>query len=115
MTNPDFDFSDVVALVDGLEEILDVAIDVLRDYGDAPGDSRIERLARWAVFNLSACARLRHRVVGNVSDSVTEDGRFNVKQVGYLVGVDQRAMLSSQARQLAAALLICADRADALT
>lgn len=38
--------------VDTLDDVLDIAAEVLRDYGGEPGDTRIERLARYVASNL---------------------------------------------------------------
>lgn len=40
--------------IDGVREVLDVAVDVLRDYAPDSGNSRIERLARFILLNLRA-------------------------------------------------------------
>ena len=50
--HPEFDISDVAS--DTLSEALEVAVDVLRDHGDTPGNTRIERLARFVVRVLGA-------------------------------------------------------------
>jgi hypothetical protein len=51
-----FDLSDVVTdeapIVDKVDVILDVATEVLRDYGSVVGDTRIERMAKWIVYSL---------------------------------------------------------------
>lgn len=114
MPIPDFDLTNVVARHDDVPVILTVAASVLREVGIAD-NSPTARLARWVVYNLGASEQLTHRIVGRVSDTTVEDGRFVVQRVGQLVGIDHRAMFSEQARQLAAALLICADRADVPT
>lgn len=41
-----------VATDDSLDDVLDVAAEVLRENADDPGNTRIERLARWVVANL---------------------------------------------------------------
>jgi hypothetical protein len=114
MPHEDFDFSDVTAC-DGVSEILDVAISVLQDYGDVPGESRLERLARGVVYNLSGSVELTHEIAGRVSETTLDDGGVTrrVQQAGGLIGIAARTMRAEQARQLAAALLICANRADA--
>ena len=52
----DFDFSDVGVTVaeDTLDDVLDVAVEVLQDYVHFHGSSRIERMARWLVMNLGS-------------------------------------------------------------
>lgn len=79
-TDHDFDFSDVS--VDGVREILDVAVDVLRDYGNTPGDSRIERLARWVLFNLRADVQLEGSLFTDVD--MTPDAKREIGTYWFL-------------------------------
>jgi hypothetical protein len=116
----DFDLSDVVGRVDGVREILDVAVDVLRDYGAVAGDSRIERLARWIVFNLAVHLRdihsgSRYAIYASDKLAVTQcDDHMALSARVKTYGSAARPMRSEQARRLATALLVCAERADGI-
>lgn len=59
----DFDLSDA-GPIDGLEAILDVAVDVVRDYAPGPGHTRIERLARYVLYTLGNVAPSESRSEG---------------------------------------------------
>jgi hypothetical protein len=114
----DFDLSDVVGRVDSVREILDVAVGLLRDYGTVPGDTRIERMARWIVFNLAMHLRDVHSgsksaVYANDELAAIQCDKHvalsaRVKTYAYVA----RPMSTEEARKLATTLLACAERAD---
>lgn len=102
-------------MIDSVSEVLAVATEVLQEYGDVPGDSRIERMARWVVLNLGVEVDEAH--LGSVSRVRTTDGLQRVWRIGSLVGIDyigsnQGDGNADTARQLAKALLICVERSE---
>lgn len=118
MVDDDFDFSD--CHIDGVREVLDVAVSVLTDYAPDMGDTRIERLARWVLFNLKADVQLEG--IGHVALCKCTD-KVEVGQVGDRVAFSTyatlggaaallRTMSAEEARNVATGLLLCADRAD---
>ena len=109
----------MVACIDNVRDILDVAISVLRDHGRAPGDSRLERMARWLIMNLGV--QLQDEHARWMSRVYTSDSDLAASHVGDHVGLSARiatyefvaqALEPEKARQLATALLICAERAE---
>lgn len=74
--------------IDGVREVLDVAVDVLRDYAPDEGNSRIERLARFVLLNVRA--------------DVTADGTL----------FDDSTLTAEQCREVATYWLLLAERAD---
>lgn len=105
---------DVTTRVDLVQDILDLAVEVLRDHGAEPRGTPVERLARWVVFNLGV--QVDQQVLGGLSRTFTDDGELAAVQAGEHVGLSGRAlarpMRSEQARQLATALFMSAERAD---
>ena len=113
----EFDFSDAPP-IDGVREVLDVAVSVLRDYSPNFGNTRIERMARWLILNLGADVMLEHygaRSVAACTPSVA------VTCVGDKIVFEVQAVLRNpltrsfgrdEAVDIATALLLCAERAD---
>lgn len=113
----DFDVTDVDApAIDSLDGVLDVAGDVLRDYGPDPGRTRIERMARFIALNLGGAPYSSTRV-GTVERCRLDHGvtiirsgeKFALEQGGMTLVVGHAAF---EARALAVALLRCAENAD---
>lgn len=73
--------------IDGVREVPDVAVDVLRDYAPDSGNSRIERLARFVLLNVRA--------------DVTAGALF-----------DDSTLTAEQCREVATYWLLLAERAD---
>lgn len=110
--------------VDGVNEILGVALSVLEDHAPDHGDTRIERLARFVLLNIMA--HVTHEKCGNISRATSgSPSLFVVEQVGRVVGITSwpvwsgarsnsaiGLMSSTHARELATALILCADHAD---
>lgn len=100
--------------VDNIREILDVATDVLRDYGPDFGDTRIERLARFVALNVRAEVTAEHAgsvslIVGPGEDSVA------AVRVGNQIGLTPETDFvgtPTKARELATALMMVAFLAD---
>ncbi len=107
----DVDIGDVASV----REIVDVAVSVLQDYG-VGGETRIEQLARWVVMCFAG-VDVRDERVGRISRQFVTDVGV-VEQVGYKIGVEvcehapRRALTADQARDLATALLVAAERAE---
>lgn len=99
---------------DNVRDIVNVAVDVLRDYGTACGDTRIERMARWITLNLAV--ELHDVRAGAMATITTDDTRVLALQVGDHVGFRcddvTRSLRKETARQLAVALLICVERSE---
>lgn len=100
--------------VDSVRDIVNVAVDVLKDYGVTQGDTRIERMARWIALNF--IVELKDVRSGSVSRITTDDTRILAMQVGDHVGFRSdevtRSLRKETARQLAVALLVCVERAE---
>ncbi len=117
MLDVKFDFSDAPP-VDGVREILDVAVSVLQDYDPNHGNSRIERMARWLLLNLREGLKEGH--AGLVSQVTTTDRcvqRVGTQLIVSQVGDSNRlttqpVMTSGSARELATALYLCAERME---
>lgn len=105
-----FDLSDVEApQIDTLDDVIKVAASVLEDYGDKQGGTRIERMARWLVYNVGLFDM-------GPGDPVPAVGRDFSNASIRLVSLDTRhvrSYLPDQARVLAAMLLREAEYAEA--
>lgn len=101
----DFDFSDCELTTDTVTSIQDLAAEVLQEYAPDHGNTRIERLARWVVFNLSP--DLQDEGVDEPYVSVTSDVFVHRDANKVLLCYDIE-LRPDQARELATALLICA-------
>jgi hypothetical protein len=105
-----FDLSDVDP-IDRLDDVLDVAAEVLLEHGPDHGNTRIERLARWVAYNvgevpsLSRCAELA-REHGATVMTTLDQGRV------YVTAQRARAMTPVDARFFAAQILRAAARAE---
>jgi hypothetical protein len=115
MLDVKFDFSDTPP-VDGVREILDVAVSVLQDYDPEHGFTRIERMARWILLNLREGLKEEH--LGLVSVITTSDLR-SVQRVDSQIAVSIGSGLATQpplsaqtARELATGLYLCAQRVE---
>ncbi len=129
-----FDLSDAglpdLPPIDRLDGALDVAASVLRDYGPDPGNTRIERLARYVSLNLgdepclAQAGAVTHWVVSfprQTRPGVPPlEGRVDVWRVGEHVGLQLdvqndrsvAALSPDLARAVAIALLRAAERAE---
>lgn len=108
-----FDVSDADAPVDAIDAILDVAAEVLGEYGPEQGQTRIERLARWVALRVGDVTLERGEVLERVHGiSVRAGGPYDDDRV-WVTSV--RAMCADDARALACLLLRAAERADAAT
>jgi hypothetical protein len=105
-----FDVREAGLPVDSLDQVLNVAGEVLAENGAAPGDTRIERMARFIAFNL-----------GGRPYGALRSGRFDVSEVlavwqtGGLIGFDGTATVEPDtARAAMVALLRAAELAEAV-
>lgn len=104
----DFDVTDITgAPVDTLDAILDVAVEVLGEYGPTLGQTRIERLSRWVVLRVgeqSQAAELeaRHQL------TVKAGGPYDDDRV-WLAGA-HAAMTADDARASLPAATCCRER-----
>lgn len=100
--------------IDGVREIIDVAVSVLEDYcDDDASETRIARLARWIVYNLAV--DVIDKRAGSVAIISTMDKTGMVVQAGDSVALQVHGTFDGEgARQLATALLLCAERAEVL-
>jgi hypothetical protein len=101
---------------DTVQEIFGVALSVLIDYGPE-GETRVERMARWIAWNLEVDLEEQER--GNATSIVLNDPALIVMRYGDNIALRGshgfvRTMSKDEARQLATALLVCAERADML-
>lgn len=96
--------------VDTVDAALEIAGEVLAEYGDDPGATRIERLARFVLLAAGGVGDAEWAVYSVLHDlHVTT----NFAQVVIHSGVGVRYVDVSTARTLAAALLHAADLAEA--
>lgn len=109
-----FDTSDVVHTVDKLDDVLDVAGEVLFEYGGYPGDTRIERLARYVVATLGGEPYGIQRLGTHARCKLDHDGlevlradeRFGIVQGGLTLIIGNTAR---EAVSLAVAILRTAE------
>lgn len=100
---------------DTVDSILDVAGEVVLDHAPDPGNTRIERLARWVVSSVDAT--VTGTSVGGLG--IYRTSRERVARAGTRIGIDLgdgralREYTVVQARELAAALLRAAHDAEA--
>ena len=81
----DFDISDVFAPIDRIDAALDVAVEVLGEYGPDPGQSRIERLARFMMANIGG-EPYGFKQVGSIANFQHDD--VHVTRIGTQVFID---------------------------
>ena len=114
-THEKFDVTDVPAPVDRIDAALDVAAEVLGEYGDHAGMTRIERLARYVALNLGDEPYI-HQGAG----SIERYGVRNVEvvRVAQVIGLRVAGgalsdkLTPADARAIAVALLRAAERAE---
>lgn len=109
-----FDLSDVLRPVDRLDAVLDVAAEVSAEYGDQPGHTRIERMARYLALNLGGepyaregAGSLERYLVRNV-----EVVRASNVLAMRVAGAMSDKLTPADARAIAIALLRAAERAE---
>ena len=114
-----FDLTDVEDPIDCVDQILDVAGDVLRDYGNECGQTRIERMARWIALNLGGPPYESKRAGGLEKIILgTGDHDLAVLRAGHFFGIEQDGVTiivgrsALEARSLAVALMRCAEHAE---
>lgn len=110
MNNSDVEKELSSLVVDGVPEILDVAVGVLEDHAPDHGSSRIERLARFVLLNIRADVIPLERFGQHLfcAEGTT------VYQCEGRVGMESffDHMTPDKARRVATALVIMADLAD---
>ncbi len=104
-THRDFDLSDAGEPVDGVDSILDVAVEVLGEYAPDSGNTRIERMARWILLNVGGIPTKMHFPIAEVRNAPAA----SMVQVSddHVAGYS-----AHDARLLASMLLRAADRAE---
>ena len=110
MLNTDFDLSDVV---DTIDDILDIAGEVIEEHAPDPGLTRIERLARWIAASVDPA--VTGQSVGQMA--VFRTSRVHVIRSSDRVTLDLSGRTNysaEEAREIAAALLRAAELADGL-
>lgn len=110
-----FDLSDVEPAVDSVDSILEIAGEVLVENSPDPGNTRIERLARWAIANLDPTVSFE--VVG--AFAVCRTSSTMVSRIGERVAVQRPGSgagwveyTPAQCREVATALLGAAIAAE---
>lgn len=100
--------------IDTVRDIVDVAVSVLDDYAEDSEESRIARMAHWILLNLGVV--VNDRQLGPVSKISTDVESVSVIQIGPRVVLhsteSMKTLLCEQARQLATALFMCAERSE---
>lgn len=106
-----FDLSDVVgASVDSLDAVLDVACEVIAEYGPVPGNSRIERMARYLVYTLAEPGVTRESAGALVKLSASDFSA--VRAAGSIAFNTAGRLDASGARQLAQAMVRLSEEAE---
>lgn len=115
----EFDTSDTeTVVVDKIDTLLDdVVVSVLQDYGPDPGDTRVERMARWLALNLGG-PPYDIEQSGNLERTRLDHGSITVLRVGEKFMIDQGGLTmivaeaAHEARCLAVALLRAAENSE---
>ena len=104
------DTAEDAIVVDSVDSILDVAGEVLSEYGSDPTTTRIERLARWVVCNIDPL--IYDMRSGQVSTFEHPAG-VRVLQAGERIAVEFPKFVNADEARIAATLLLrAAERAD---
>jgi hypothetical protein len=90
----EFDVSDVpdgeLPVIDSIDGILDVAREVLGDYGGVHGNTRIERMARWLAANIGAPPFTTERPADNMVRYRIHENAHNLVRVGGIYTVEEQ-------------------------
>lgn len=120
----DFDVSDVpdgeLPVIDSIDGILDVAREVLGDYGGVHGNTRIERMARWLAANIAAPPFTTEKPTDDLVRYRVHEHAHNLLRVGGIYAVEEQktgvttgiAVGSEGAHSFAVALMRAVEEAD---
>jgi hypothetical protein len=114
-----FELTDLEPPVDTLDGVLDVAAEVLAEYGGERSDSRIERMARWIAANVGGEPYQMTETSGAMAKAVMP--RCAIWRVGEQFGFEAKdteiilhmAETPAEARAVAVAILRAVDLAEA--